>query len=150
MSDWEGYGSTCLRCNESITDAEYDVNKVAICDSCRPSYFDLSPVKKQHLFTEEYQKHFEITDNETDDPAYFTEWWEEKYGVGAAGGTIWVTGAYLKEIFPGKIDIGLKTLQDHEDLAQFLKLAHKFKMLQYFCCWKKAPCGSGKGEKDEN
>jgi len=39
MSDWEGYGSTCLRCNESITDAEYDVNKVAICDSCRPSYF---------------------------------------------------------------------------------------------------------------
>lgn len=41
MSDWEGYGSTCLRCNESITDAEYDVNKVAICDSCRPSYFEI-------------------------------------------------------------------------------------------------------------
>lgn len=34
-------GNSCLRCNATITDQEFDRQLVAICDGCRPVYFQL-------------------------------------------------------------------------------------------------------------
>ena len=118
----------CKKCDDKIWN-EREL-ALGLCDwhiftTARLSPEELSATDSNNdldQFVGAYKARFNLSDDDIED---MTQWWEENYKVKGYGAFIGITWAILKEVFPSKIEIELRSFEDHQKLAQLVEKIRK-------------------------